>query len=671
VHCRSLLTTLFSLLACLSATALHAQSTPDPATRRPINAVKTTTPPTIDGDLTDAAWQTAPTAALFYDRQQGTGGPDQTVVRLLYDEKYIYVSFHCRDSQPDKIVARETVRDSKYANPNSSGNTEDNVEVSFDPFLSHHEDDFAKFSVNPLGTKSAHITGGRAGKAEWKGDWDAAVKRVADGWDAEMRIPWGILSYPSGKKSVTMGINFWRWQDRTQIQSVWSNVGQQRFNELEGLWNNVEVPQGAFKPKLSLLPYVLPGFNRTQPTLRSGLDARYTITPELTTVATINPDFGTIEGAVEGIQFTRSERFVPERRPFFLEGADYFNAGEDFAIGNYFYSRHIENFDLGTKVYGKLSPKDSLGFLNTIDFHNRMDTVTRYRHDISPTQSAGFFFTNRTAKDDNNSVGFLMHNIRWGKFGIQTQAGITNGHNAGGDAEHLNFTYGDKNNFTSLLFLNVSPLFQDSNGLIFFNDYHGVYLFDSWSASWRKGFFRDFEVDFYPSMDWHSDGRMFRKGGGLDLTLTTRSDWRIGLDYLYQTFDGQIDNTFGIRLRRGVSNRFKQWGLRLFTGRQGGSPYTYIGPDFSLRVLKKLDLSYGGGVQNLDGRVQQHVITANYELSPTRSFGGRVVVQDANTNWYLSYRNSGERGMETFFIIGDPNARRFSEQVRVKFVFAL
>jgi len=48
-----------------------------------------------------------------------------------------------------------------------------------------------------------------------------------------------------------------------------------------------------------------------------------------------------------------------------------------------------------------------------------------------------------------------------------------------------------------------------------------------------------------------------------------------------------------------------------------------------------------------------------------------VVVQDSDTNWYLSYRNSGERGMETYVILRAPNARRFREEVRVKFVFAI
>lgn len=662
---------LFLSLALLITQTATAQQ-PDSSVKRPLPAVKTDTPPKIDGDLSDPAWKTAPKADRFYDRQQGSITPDLTEAWLTYDAKYLYVAFYCHDSQPDKIVARETVRDQKYQGGMMFTNdTEDNVEVTFDAFLSHNENDFSRFSVNPLGTRSAKISGGRAGKAEWKGDWDAAIKRVKDGWTAEMRIPWAILNYPNGRAPVTMGINFWRYQQRTQIQSVWSNVGQNRFMEDEGLWQGVSVPVGTFKPHLSLLPYVMPGFDRSRPTLRTGLDARYAVTPELTAVSTINPDFGTIEGAIEGIQFSRSERFVPERRPFFLEGRDYFNAMDMFGIGQYFYSNRINGFDLGSKVYGKVTPTDTLGFLHAIDFNHRSDIVTQYRHDISPTHSATMFFTQRTASDDNNTAGFLTDSIRWGKFGIDTNLGKSGGRDAGGEADSLNFSYGDKNNFTSLLFANVAPNFRDVNGLIPFVDYRGVQVYEDWNAQWRKGFFRSFDMDFYPDYMLHRDGRPFKRGIGTDLFLDTRSDLRFRLSYQREKFDSQTDETTTLVLRQGVSNRFRRYGFMLTTGRQADRPYSFIGPEISMRVLKKLDLAYAGAVQSFEGHTQQHILTMNYEFSPSRSFGGRVVVQDSYTNWYVSYRSSGERGMEIYFIIGDPNALRFKEQVRVKFVFAI
>jgi hypothetical protein len=663
---------LLAILLCLPACVRsEASDLPESVSRRPLNAVKTDRPPTIDGDLSEEVWKSAPKAQTFFDRRNGNVVEDQTVAYLVYDAQYIYVAFYARDSQPNEITARETVRDSKYAGGENSRETEDNVEVVFDPFLTYRWNDLTRFSVNAIGTRSARLGGGRAGKAEWKGDWDAAAKRVADGWTAEMRIPWAILNYPSGNKPITMGINFRRFQYRTQIESIWSYTGPQGFDELQGRWTEVEVPADAFRPKLSLLPYILPGLQQSDPGFRSGLDARYTVTPELTIVSSLNPDFATIEGAVEGIQFSRSERFVEEKRPFFLEGGDYFSAGEFYVYGPYFYSRRIEAFDFGTKVYGKVTPRDSLGVLTTWDVSRRSDLVARYRRDLSPTANVGLFFSQKSAFDDNNTIGVLDQRARWGKVGLGSQWGFTSGRDSGGHAQQVNLTYEDKNNFTSIQLLNIMPRFRAANGLIFFDDYRGVRVYHNWNAEWRKGAFRSFSLDVFPRWTWRTSGKPFQRGIGFDFDLTTRSDWRFSLEGEYVRFEDQTDSQVELSIRQGVSNRFRQWGFRVSTGLAADRPSTFIGPQFSLRTLRKMDIAYGGAILNLDGQTQQHIVTLGYELSPTRSFGGRVVVRNANTNWYLSYRHSGEKGMETYFIVGDPNAERFVEQVAVKFVFAL
>src|SRR2546430_1131755 len=83
-----------------------------PYVKRPLAAIKAASPPTIDGDLSDAAWKTAAKAETFTDRQNGTVVADQTVAWLTYDKAYLYVAFLCKESQPDQITARETMQDS-------------------------------------------------------------------------------------------------------------------------------------------------------------------------------------------------------------------------------------------------------------------------------------------------------------------------------------------------------------------------------------------------------------------------------------------------------------------------------------------------------------------------------------------------------------------------------
>src|SRR5207245_7510679 len=56
-----------------------------------------------------------------------------------------------------------------------------------------------------------------------------------------------------------------------------------------------------------------------------GLDARYALTSELALVGTINPDFGQVELDERVLNLTTFETYLPEKRPFFLEGLDLFN----------------------------------------------------------------------------------------------------------------------------------------------------------------------------------------------------------------------------------------------------------------------------------------------------------------------------------------------------------
>lgn len=658
------------LLTCL-APGIQAQNTE--YARRPITAFACPNAPTIDGDLSDAIWMSAPKAEVFVDRETNKPAPDQTVAMLAFDSKYIYVAFRCTDSEPDKVEARETVRDSKYNNLNNgeSPNKEDNVTFTIDPYFTKKADDLSTFSVNALGTPSAIIAGGRGGKLEWKGAWDSAAKRTDNGYSVEMRIPWEMLNYPASKDPVTMGVNFYRYQYHRRQESVWSNVTRHSLVDLEGVCSGVLVPQSAFKPKLSLLPYVLPGVRDGGLIFRSGVDARLTVTPELTAVATLNPDFNTIEGAIESIAFSRRERFIPDRRPFFLEGEDYYFPGTRFNdIGAFFYARRIESFDFGTKVYGKVTPKDSVGFLNTVTFGKRMDTALRYKHDLSDKSDVGLYIGNLSTTGFDNTVLMVDQHARIGPFGVESQFAKTWGEGTNGGAAVLSTYYQKNNNITLLQYHNISDRFIIANGFIPNIDYRGFYGFTDWFGQWRKGPWQSYDYGVYGILWDHQDGSIYNRGFGSFGTLVSKRDWSIGLEQDYSTFEGTIDSTYGVRYTSGVSNRFRRFGARLSTGVLVSEPSTFIAPFASFRLFKGLDIGYSGSLLNFQGHTNQHTVTLGYELSPTRSFGGRVVSQDGETNWYLAYRSAGLRGTDFYAILGDPNARRFQRVFQLKFVFS-
>jgi len=85
----------------------------------------------------------------------------------------------------------------------------------------------------------------------------------------------------------------------------------------------------------------------------------------------------------------------------------------------------------------------------------------------------------------------------------------------------------------------------------------------------------------------------------------------------------------------------------------------------------KLTMGVKSSILRHKESAHQHIVTVNYDFSPSRGIGGRLVSQTGGTNWYLSYRQSGYGGVETFFVFGDPNAKKFTNQVLVKTVWPL
>jgi hypothetical protein len=630
-----------------------------------IPRLQSVAPPKLDGNLDDPIWKVAAKADTFIDPQTSKPALEQTEVYLVYDNEAIYAAFYCHDSQPTAIAARETVRDAQLRG-------DDNVSIDFDPFLTYKFNDYSIFMVNPRGTRSMQISGGRAGKLEWQGDWDASAKIVADGWIVEIRIPWGILPYPRSTAPTNFGINFRRMHQRTQVNSLWSNLGVQFFNDREGYWKGVTPPANTWKPRLSFLPYLMPSLRtdggRSQ--IRAGVDARYQPTPELTVVGALNPDFATVEGAVQGIFFSRSERFVPDRRPFFLEGADYFDVGRPYQIGRLFNPLRIQQFDLGAKVYGKINPTTTLGFLSTVDAGNQTNIVANVRRELGKTANVNFMMMQRLEKGADNSVLGFSQNYRRGKWGFDTQYFQSLGVGAGGAGWTTALNLEDKNFFGTVRYRSVGESFNNSLGFIPFNNFQGLTMFFMHEVAWRKGFWRGATAYFNPTWDWDQQGAPFRRDASIGLTFETRSDNAIGFDIQGGKFYNSSDFTYGVNFMRGMNNRFRRWGVGFLTGKQANLPFSAVSPSFSFRFGKRFDFIYSSYLQSYQGFDQQHIVTFNYEINPFQSWGGRVVVQQSRINYYLSYRNAGRRGTDFYVMIGDPNAESFVPRFLCKWVFA-
>jgi len=90
---------------------------------------------------------------------------------------------------------------------------------------------------------------------------------------------------------------------------------------------------------------------RSQETdFRGGLDAKLVLKDKISVDATLNPDFSQVESDEPQVTINqRFEVFFPEKRPFFLENADYFQTPITL-----FFSRRIRDPQVGSRVTGRV-----------------------------------------------------------------------------------------------------------------------------------------------------------------------------------------------------------------------------------------------------------------------------------------------------------------------------
>jgi len=331
-------------------------------------AQRITTPPTIDGRLDEAMWQSGTPLTDFVQRELNEGVPasERTEVRLATDGMYLYIGARMFDREPRLIVPGEKIRDVQLANS-------DHIAFVFDTYLDH-QNGFV-FATTPAGIEydgqviregeggGASVAGqnrmqagGMGGfNVNWDGSWNVASHIDSLGWTAELRIPYSTLRYQSGSEEQTWGLNVSRVIRRKNEELFWSFIPRQ-FNlyrlSLAGTLTNLTVPTRRIQ---TITPYLLTASQRTWTNAASkttmptevGGEIKYGVTPALTLDLTYNTDFAQVEVDDQRVNLTRFPIFFPEKRPFFLENAGVFSAGTPQAV-DLFFTRRIGIADNGT-----------------------------------------------------------------------------------------------------------------------------------------------------------------------------------------------------------------------------------------------------------------------------------------------------------------------------------
>jgi hypothetical protein len=391
-----------------------------------VKATRIKTPPKIDGLLNEDIWKTIKPITNFIQREPETNQPvsEPTEVYIAYDENFIYIGMHCY-GDPKGITAKEMARDVSLGD-------DDRVQVIFDTFLDKRNGYW--FQIGPRGSIGDAIVSENGGtlNKDWDGLWEGKAKIHDKGWDAELAIPFKTLSFKKGQTS--WGMKIIRNIKRKQEASYWpvANVNTYRFQIsdaglLEGLDN---ITQGI---GLDASPYGLLGLNTKKgdhPKYKAdgGLDLFYQVTPGIKSALTINTDFAQTEVDNRQINLTRFSLLFPEKRDFFLDGANYFHFGIEGDDANP-YSQHIMTFfsrrlgldslgspipiNWGTKVTGQAG-KFNIGmqYINDERSSSGNDfAVARFSYNLGQQSSVGIIGTygNAVSKGENFTTGFDTH----------------------------------------------------------------------------------------------------------------------------------------------------------------------------------------------------------------------------------------------------------------------
>lgn len=629
---------------------------------RSVQGNRIVNPPIIDGVMGEGEWAEAAHLQGFVDPVTNNAPADNTEVWVGYDDSAIYLAYLCHDTQPDKIVARAN-------QPNSNLNSEDSVVFLIDPFNRRSYAGINRFQVSAKGTQNERIAGGRAAKREWRGEWQSAAKVTEQGYVVEIRIPWQMIDLPPSQQR-DMQVNFWRIQSRTKVVSGWSNTTPRELPELDGIWTGVTPPVAKQQSKLSVLGYIAPEYEEGKSDVRIGGDVRYKVNPRQTALLSIRPDFKNIEQQVEGINFTRTERYLDDSRPFFSEGSEFFTAGHQYSIGRMFYSRRIQDFDWGAKYFGALDQRSSVGALMTRDAGERTDAMVKFRHEYKPRNAVAAYATHTGLPGFENSAFGLVGGFNSGNWSAGLDYAVADFNGQSDDAQSAVLAYSSENDFAEFRWTDVSENFRPPLALIPWTDRVGAYGFYLNQKEMRSGPLRRQEVNLFLEDYEHHDGSNFVETVELSGSVVTRSNYALGAGTLWQKFESDRERTHNIFFSGNVDNPYRGYSLYYNWGERAGQPTKYVSVSGQYRFPGNIDVSLSTSLLDFQGRTDQTVFGLGWEIDPSQSISARLVRRDGNTNWYMAYRKAGFSGLEWFVIIGDPNATKFKERVVVKLVWA-
>ena len=323
---------------------LYAQLAP----KKEFKALRTTETIKIDGVLDEAVWQAPATASGFTQLEPAPGLPSrqEAAIRVVYDDKALYVAAELFDVQPDSIMRQFSPRDEVgvtdyfglVLDPYQDGQNG----LGFIVTASGVQIDI-KYSATNNNFNGAGVVFN--GDTNWDAVWDSQVEITETGWVVEMKIPYMAIRFPKSAEQ-RWNVNFARMIRRFREQSFWNEVKPEQAGLLPQSGILTGISDITPPVRLSATPFVAAYAQNhydksATPTsswgrsFNGGMDIKYGINDAFTLDMTLIPDFGEARSDNQVLNLSPFEIQFDENRPFFTEGIELFNKG------GLFYSRRI------------------------------------------------------------------------------------------------------------------------------------------------------------------------------------------------------------------------------------------------------------------------------------------------------------------------------------------
>jgi hypothetical protein len=548
----------------------------------------------IDGTLDEAQWEQAAVLTGFseFTPVDGRRAADSTVIRIWYSATALYIGVRAFDTT-GTVHATLATRD-------QIGN-DDNVQIFLSTFDDGRQADV--FAVNPFGVQADGALN-ENGTIQCNGPncavqtrqqpdlsqdfvWDSKGRVVPDGYVVEIRIPFKSIRFQSAR-TQTWGINFLRVVQRSGEEQTWTAAkrGASSFLAQSGTLVGLTglhaghvldiVP--TLTARASGAPTVANGaWNYDVGSPQIGGDLRYGVTPNLTFNATAHPDFSQIESDVTQFAFDpRQAVFYPEKRPFFLDGVEQFDAPS-----NLIYTRRIVQPVFASKLTGKVGD-NQVGMLAAVDDRaasnyddNPVFGIFRASHDLGPGSRLGATWTEQHDGPETNRVVGLDSRVVFGGVNSLSLTAVL-AHDA---VDHvvndaplfaLGYQLDGRNLRLNYSINGVADNFITRSGFLTQTGIANALLDQSYTWLWRHRTVEALTADM--SLNGHYRYDDFVHGGPIqnrqlhfNFTARLRGGWGAGADWYHESFgyDSTIYVDYGLQQPDGSVTRFTGGNARL------------------------------------------------------------------------------------------------------------